>query len=125
MNHGNAFHAHALGGFLQIQFRQNRHNKHVIVAVCPLGDKGLKHLGRVLAGKLRHMGTVHSLAFLVGIFVRCIIHLGTLQHAHGVGFCFFTHGKNTSFSVCAGKCGAPIILRNTLQIQPYYTPRAK
>ena len=46
---------------------------------------------RVLPGQTRHVGAVHRLPLLVGVFVGGVRDLCALQHTHCVGFCFLCH----------------------------------
>ena len=91
MDHRHALDTGGLGGLFQVQLGQHRHDEDIVIAVSALRDEGLEHLGRVLPGQARHIGTVHSLPLLMGVFMRSVGNLCPLKHPHCVGFCFFCH----------------------------------
>ena len=94
VDHRHALDACGLGSLFQVQLGQHRHDKDVIIAVRTLGDQRFEHLGRVLPGQPRHVRAVHSLAFLMGVFMCGVGDLRPFQHPHCIGFCFFWHIGN-------------------------------
>ena len=91
MDHRHALDPRGFGGLFQVQFRQHRHHEHIVIPVGSLGHQRFEHLRRVLPGEPRHVGPVHRLPLLMGIFVGGVGDFGPLQHSHRVGFRFFCH----------------------------------
>ena len=91
MYHRHALFAHAAGGGFQIQLCRHRDDEDEVVLAVPLRHQRLVDAGRVFADAGGDSHAVHGHALFVGIFMRGVGHLGPLQNAHGVGFCFFAH----------------------------------
>ena len=91
MDHRHALDTGGLGGFFQVQLGQHRHDEDIVIAVSALRDQRFKDPRRVLPGQARHIGAVHSLPLLMGVFMRSVGNLCPLKHPHCVGFCFFCH----------------------------------
>ena len=91
MDHRHALFAHAAGGGLQVKLRCHRDDENEVVPAGPLRHQRLVDAGGVLAHAGGDGHAVHRHALFVGIFMRGIGHLGPLQDAHGVRFCFFAH----------------------------------